>query len=151
MTRGGFEIETTLEVARPPTDVFAFLADTRSFKAVDPALVELEPEGTLTTGMTGRFVHRRAGLPARTTWQVLVCEPPRRLSVGIRGMGYGMSEAADLEATPLGTRVRFVDRVWPTSLAGRVLVALSGGIMRRDLRARSSRLKAILEADTSQP
>jgi hypothetical protein len=39
-----------------------------------------------------------------------------------------------------------VDRVWPTSVAGRVLVALSGGIMRRDLRARSARLKALLEA-----
>jgi hypothetical protein len=70
---------------------------------------------------------------------------PGHLEVEIAGMGYGMTEAADLEASATGTRARFVDRVWPTSIAGRVLVALSGGIMRRDLRARAARLKAALE------
>ena len=95
--------------------------------------------------MTGRFLHRRIGLPARSTWHVTELDAPRRLRVEIRGMGYGMTEEADLEATPSGTRVRFVDRVWPTSLAGRVMVALSGGIIRRDLRARADRLKAVLE------
>ena len=95
--------------------------------------------------MTGRFLHRRIGLPARSTWHVTELDAPRRLRVEIRGMGYGMTEEADLEATPSGTRVRFVDRVWPTSLAGRVMVALSGGIMRRDLRERAARLKAVLD------
>ena len=86
---------------------------------------------------------------ARTTWRVTGFEPPGSLEVEIAGMGYGMTEAADLEATETGTRARFVDRVWPTSLAGRVLVALSGGIMRRDLRARAARLKALLEGGTA--
>jgi hypothetical protein len=143
--RGGFAIESTLELTRPPDEVFDYLADTRSFKEVDAALVEFEPQGRLEYGMTGRFLHRRNGLPARSTWHVIELDAPRRLSVEIRGMGYGMTEAADLEATPSGTRVRFVDRVWPTSLAGRVMVALSGGVMRRDLRARAERLRAILE------
>jgi uncharacterized protein YndB with AHSA1/START domain len=143
--RGGFAIESTLELTRPPDEVFDYLADTRSFKEVDAALVEFEPQGRLEYGMTGRFLHRRNGLPARSTWHVIELDAPRRLSVEIRGMGYGMTEAADLEATPSGTRVRFVDRVWPTSLAGRVMVALSGGVMRRDLRARAERLTAILE------
>jgi hypothetical protein len=57
-----------------------------------------------------------------------------------------MTETAELKAIPTGTRARFVDRVWPTTLPGRLLVALSGGIMRRDLRARAARLKALLEA-----
>ena len=143
--RGGFAIESTLELTRPPGEVFDCLADTRSFKEVDAALVEFGPQGRLQYGMTGRFLHRRNGLPARSTWQVIELDAPRRLSVEIRGMGYGMIEEADLEATPSGTRVRFVDRLWPTSFAGRVMVAVSGGIMRRDLRARADRLKAVLE------
>lgn len=143
--RGGFAIESALELTRRPDEVFAYLADTRSFKEVDAALIEFEPQGKLEHGMTGRFLHRRHGLPARSRWQVIELDAPRRLSVEIRGMGYGMTEEADIEASPAGTRVRFVDRVWPTSLAGRVMVALSGGIMRRDLRARAERLRALLE------
>ena len=143
--RGGFAIESTLDLRRPPDEVFDYLADTRSFKEVDAALIEFEPQGKLEAGMTGRFLHRRNGLPVRSTWQVIELAAPRRLSVEIRGMGYGMTEEADLEATPTGTRVRFVDRGWPTSLAGRVMVALSGGIVRRDLRARAERLRNVLE------
>ena len=143
--RGGFEIARSLDIDRPPGEVFDFLADTRSFKVLDHALVEFEPEGPLAIGMTGRFLHRRSGLPARSTWRVTEIDAPRRVSVAISGMGYGMTEEASLEATPAGTRVRFIDRVWPTSLAGRLMVALSGGIMRRDLRARAERLKAVLE------
>jgi hypothetical protein len=146
VTARGFEIETILEVGRPPGEVFDFLSDTASFKAVDPALVEFEPEGRMAIGMTGRFLHRRSGLPARSTWSVVELQPPRRLVVEIAGMGYGMTEAADLEETDTGTRARFIDRVWPTNLPGRLMVALSGGIMRRDLRARADRLKAILES-----
>ncbi len=147
MSASGLEIASELEIEREPAAVFALLADTSSFKAVDPALVELEPDGPLVVGMTGRFVHRRAGVPARSTWRVTELEPPRRLTVEIRGKGYAMTEAADLEPTSRGTRATFVDRVWPTSLPGRIFVALSGGIMRRDLHARAARLKAILEAE----
>ena len=144
--RSGFEIETSVDIARSTVDVFAFLASTRSFKAVDPALVEFEPEGDLRPGLTGTFLHRRGGLPARSTWLVVESDPPRRLAVEIRGMGYGMTEEAMLKPQGDGTRATFVDRVWPTSLPGRLLVALSGRIMRRDLRARSERLRKILEA-----
>ena len=149
--RGGFEIETVLEVGRSPREVFDYLADTASFKALDLALVEFEPDGRMTAGMTGRFLHRRGGLPARSTWSVEELDPPRRLLVEIAGMGYGMTESADLEATDGGTRIRFVDRVWPTTLPGRLMVALSGGIMRRDLRARADRLRSILESGVLPP
>lgn len=145
----GLIVETTLDLGRSPEEVFDYLADTRSFKAVDPALVEFAPEGRLEVGMAGRFLHRRGGLPARTKWHVRELDRPRHLLIEIRGMGYGMTEDVALEATATGTRARFVEHVWPTSLPGRVLVALSGGIMRRDLRARAERLATILDADVS--
>lgn len=80
----------------------------------------------------------------RTTYRVTDFRSPTRLEVAISGMGYAMTEAAELEAIPTGTRARFVDRVWPTTLPGRLLVALSGGIVRLDLRARAGRLAAAL-------
>lgn len=144
--RGGFELEFESDIARPPGDVFTLIADPASFKRVDPAMIDFGPPGPLAVGGTGWFKHRRGGMTARTTFTVTELDPPRRLVVEIAGVGYGMTEAAILEATPGGTHARFIDRVWPTSLPGRLLVALSSGIMRRDLRARADRLKAILEA-----
>lgn len=143
----GFEIESFLQVARPPEAVFDLLTDTAHFRRVDPALVDFGPAGRLTPGATGWFRHRRGGMTARTTWRVEALDAPRHLVVAIAGSGYGMTEAATLEAAEGGTRVRFVDRVWPTSLPGRLLVALSGGIMRRDLRDRAERLRRLLEED----
>jgi hypothetical protein len=147
---GGFELRHEVDVAREPGAVFGFLTSPEGLRAVDPALMEYGPPGPITAGGTGWFAHRRGRLVARTTWRVTAFEPPGRLEVEIAGMGYGMTETADLEATATGTRARFVDRVWPTTIPGRVLVALSGGIMRRDLRARAARLKALLEGPANQ-
>jgi Polyketide cyclase / dehydrase and lipid transport len=143
---GGFELDHDIEVAREPEAVFAFLTSEAGIRAVDPTLVDYGPPGPLREGATGWFRNRRGGVTARTTFRVTDFERPNRLEVAISGMGYAMTESAALEPTAAGTRARFVDRVWPTSLPGRILVALSGGIMRRDLRARAARLKALLEA-----
>lgn len=148
---GGFRIESTLDLQRPPADVFAFLADTANFRAVDPALVDYTPEGLLRPGLQGTMTHRRGPFRAPTTWKVTELDAPRSLVVEIHGMGYAMTEAATLEAFDGGTRATFVDRVWPTSLSGRLLVALSGGIMRRDLRARAQRLQGLLEGPEDPP
>ena len=145
MPEKGFSLSSELDIGRAPADVFDFLADIDSFRLVDPALVECEPTGRLTEGLSGRFTHRRAGMMARTTWRVTEFEPPTTLEVAIRGAGYEMTERANLEPMGTGARATFVDRVWPTSIPGRFLVALSGGIMRRDLRARAARLKELLE------
>lgn len=142
----GFELTFELEVARPPLEVFASLISPEGMRAVDPNLVDYGPSGPITAGGSGWFKHRRGPMTAKTTFRVTAFEAPTRLEVAISGMGYAMTESADLVATASGTRARFVDRVWPTSLAGRILVALSGGIMRRDLQARAGRLKALLEA-----
>ena len=142
----GFELTFELDVARPPGDVFALLVDPHHFRVLDPAMIDYGPPGPLTAASEGWFKHRRGGMTARTTFRVSEFDAPRRLEVAISGMGYAMTEAAELEAIPTGTRARFVDRVWPTTLPGRLLVALSGGIMRRDLRARAARLKQLLEA-----
>ena len=143
------EIRHEIEVARPPEAVFDFLVDTDSFAVVDRTLVSFEPSGVMRVGLLGTFVHRRRGMTARCTWEVTELERPSRIRVAIRGMGYEMDEIATLSATGSGTLATFVDVVRPTSLAGRFMVALSGGIMRRGLDQRARLLKAALEADVA--
>lgn len=149
--RRGFELALESDILRPPRDVFDLIADPASFKRIDPAMIDFGPPGPLAAGRTGWFRHRRGGMIARTTFSVIEFDPPHRLVVEIAGMGYGMTEAAILEASGDGTHATFIDRVWPTSLLGRVMVALSGGIMRRDLRARAERLRSILEPGGGEP
>lgn len=148
MPEVGFELSFDLDVARRPEDVFAYLVDASHFKDLDDALVDYGPPDDLHAGSTGWFRHRRGGMTANTTFTVTAFDAPRHLTVAIAGMGYEMTEAATLVSTPSGTRATFVDRVWPTSLAGRLLVALSGGIMRRDLAKRAALLAAALERPT---
>jgi hypothetical protein len=143
----GFSLSSELEVARSPEDVFAFLADIDSFRVVDPASSMFRQAVDWPRASPARSRTAVAAW-ARTTWRVTEFAPPSVLEVAIRGAGYEMTERAELAGVGTGTRATFVDRVWPTSLAGRMLVALSGGIMRRDLRARAGRLKAILEGET---
>jgi hypothetical protein len=139
------DIRHEVDVARPPEDVFDFLVDTDSFRVIDRALVSFEPDGLMYVGLRGRFVHRRGGMTARSTWEVLELVRPSRIRVAVRGLGYEMDEVATLSALGSGTRVSFADVVHPTTRAGKVMVALSGGIMRRDLEQRSRLLKDRLE------
>jgi len=142
----GFELSTELAVRTPIGRVFEFLTDTANFHALDDALVDFGPPGPLSAGRVGWFRHRRGVMTARTTWTVTALEAPTDISVEVRGMGYAMTETARLASTPTGTSVTLTERIWPTSLPGRLLVALSGGVMRRDLRARLERLRSALSA-----
>jgi hypothetical protein len=145
------QVRHEIEVARPPEVVFDFLIDTDSFPVVDRALVSYTPHGLMRVGLSGTFVHRRGGMTARTTWKVEELERPSHLRVAVRGMGYEMDEEATLVATDSGTHATFIDTVRPTSIPGRVMVALSTGIMRRDLNKRAALLKSTLEARARDP
>ena len=81
-----------------------------------------------------------------TAWENTRYEPGACLEMLIRGMGYELTETVDFAAIPTGTTVTVVDDLIPTSFVGRVMVAMSGGIIERDLTARLGRLKAMLEA-----
>ena len=91
-------------------DVFALLIDSDRFRLVDPALIDHAPPGPLAAGTEGWFKHRRGGMTARTTFRVTEFDSPQRLEVAISGMGYAMTEAAELTAIPTGTRARWLRR-----------------------------------------
>jgi uncharacterized protein YndB with AHSA1/START domain len=142
-------IQGHVTIAATPQDVFDALADPTTWFRIDPTLVDVTPRERLVLGMTGTMRNRRGpGLTATATWTTTELISGARLVQQLHGFGYELTEAVTLELDVLGTRMSVVDSLTPTSLAGRVMVSLSRGIMERDLHARFARLKALLE--TSQ-
>jgi hypothetical protein len=138
--------EHSLEVARPPAEVYAFLVDQDNWAALDPATLDITPRGEVHKGMTGTITRRVAGRRVKNDFVVTELEPDARLGMRLTGAGYALTETTSLEASPDGTRVTIVDVLEPTSLGGRLFVAVSGSFIRRDLKARSERLYSLLGA-----
>jgi carbon monoxide dehydrogenase subunit G len=139
-------IEGEVHIQRAPREVFDFLGDTDRWAEIDAALVRSSVTGRAELGTRGKLIHRRPGTKVTTDFEVTGFEPPKRFEVTITGIGYELRETVLLEAVDEGTLVRVTDVLEPTSLVGRVLVAISGRTVRRDLEARRAKLKAVLEA-----
>lgn len=139
-------VEGTVRIGAPPERVFEYMVDPTHWVEYDPTLVEVTPSDRLRVGSSGIVRNRRApGMTAKASWRTTKLEPPVRVTQELRGMGYELTE--DVRLTPIasGTELHIVETLLPTSLVGRVFVAMSRGFMERDLRARSQRLKTVLE------
>ena len=140
-------IEGEVRIGRAPQAVFDFLADTDRWARIDQALVRSSVSGRVDLGTRGKLTHHRPGTKVTTEFEVTAFEPSKWFEVTITGVGYELRETVRLEAIDEGTLVRVRDVLEPTSLVGRVLVAISGRTVRRDLAARRASLKAVLESD----
>ena len=140
-------IEGTTHIAASPEQVFELLEDPTRWSEYDPTLVEATPRERLTVGATGIVRNRRMGVTAKATWTTTEFEPPVRVTQYTRGMGYELTESVQLTAVDGGTDMHVVITLLPTSLGGRAFVAMSRGIVERDLQARSQRLRALLERE----
>ena len=143
-------IETlSQDIAGPPERVYAVLIDQGAWAALDPPLVDFTPRGPLAVGMTGTLTRKVAGRRITDGWTILELEPGTRFAMKVTGAGYELIETITLEATAGGTRATTVDTYRHTSLGGRLLIAVSGPFIRRDLRKRYKRLTALVEGDGS--
>lgn len=144
-TRGNAVIaERSIDVGRPPTEVYEFLVDQDNWAALDPATLDVTPRGEVHEGMTGTVTRRVGGRRVKNGFLITALVPDSLVSMRITGPGYALTETTTLEAASEGTRVSIVDVLEPTSLGGRVFVAVSGPFIRRDLKARSERLRSLL-------
>ena len=136
----------SLHIARPPEHVYAFLIDQATWAAMDATLLDVTPRGSVAVGMAGTMTRRVAGRTVTDSWTVTELEPVTRVGMRLTGAGYQVVETIVLEGTAAGTHATIVDTLRHTSAGGRLLVALSGPFVRRDLRTRFGRLKALLES-----
>ena len=138
-------LSADVTIARPPDDVFAYLADSSNWTSIDETLMSIEPSEPLDLGSSGWSRSQRTGLKVRTEWEITAFEPTRRFEVLITGPGYTMRETMVFDAISAGTRAGITDELRPTSFTGRLLVALAKRPVKTSLHARKLRLKELVE------
>src|SRR5690242_6806994 len=138
------KVELTIEISRPPEDVFAYLSDVETLPRWQKSLLEARADGPFEQGT--RIVEKRSlfGRQAETELEVTALEPPRRLTLKtIRGP---VELEVDHQLEPNGTGTTL-----HVTAAGKAKGALrfAGPAVaagaRQELKGDLERLKALLE------
>lgn len=81
--RKGIHIETEIDIARPPRQVFDYVSTPALWHTWHPATVEVRdvPERPLTTGETMLELIAVAGRRDQALWTVLSCAPPQHWEI----------------------------------------------------------------------
>jgi uncharacterized membrane protein len=141
----GFEQE--IAIARPPAEVFAYLADLRHLPEWQGSVEEVRPEDDAPLRRGARFteVRKVAGRRVESTLEVEAHDPDRELTVRVVSGPVRGSIRHLLEPSGDGTQLRIVG-----TLAGGGLRGLAGPLLeraaRREAAADLRRLKQLLEA-----
>jgi uncharacterized protein YndB with AHSA1/START domain len=139
----GFEV--TVDVARPPADVFAYLTDVSKLPEWQATASETEIDGAVRQGARIRERRHFLGRDVRTELEVTAYEPPRRFDVCSRGGPVSFAIRHSLSPAPEGTRLRAEVDV----NVGRMMRIAAQGALKlaeREFRGDFARLKELLEA-----
>jgi carbon monoxide dehydrogenase subunit G len=137
--------EHSVEIARPPEDVFSFVTDTANYPRWQPSLVEIRPvtRGPLRVGSEATEVRRFLGREVETTWRCVEHEPSSRSAIESDDGPVPFRGTFLLE--PHGAGTRFTWTVETRGAAARVGGPLVGVATRRELEENTARLKELLE------
>ena len=138
----GFDL--TLEIARSPQDVFAYLTDVSKLPEWQSSAESAEADGPVRQGAHIRERRTFAGRDVRTNLEVVGYEQSSRFDVTSRGSPVSFEIRHRLEAHDGGTRLRVhvdvkVDAMMRVAAAGPLKLA------EREFRSDFERLKEILE------
>lgn len=140
-------ISTSIEIARPPEDVFAYLSDVRRHSEWQEGLVSATVETDGPVGVGSRVVHRRKlGLgTVPTTSEITAFEPPRL--VAFRGLDGPIRAEGTQRVEPVGegSRVSFEMEMRGNGL-GTLMLPLARRQASRQVAASHEKLKRILES-----
>ena len=135
----------SVEIRRPPEEVFAFVTDPAAYPRWQPSLVRVEPHapGPLRLGSEATEVRRFLGRELETTWTCVEYRPCTRSAIESAGGPVPFRGTFELEPSRAGTRF-----TWTVELSGpaaRLAGPLAGRATRRELEANTARLKRLLE------
>jgi uncharacterized protein YndB with AHSA1/START domain len=137
--------EVTVDVARPPADVFAYLTDVSKLPEWQATASDTQVDGAVRQGARIRERRHFLGRDVRTELEVTAYEPPRQFDVRSRSGPVSFAIRHALSPTPDGTRLRAEVDVQ----LGRMMRFAAQGPLRiaeREFRSDFSRLKELLEA-----
>ena len=101
-------IESSIDIARPPDEVFAYVADPSRFAEWQHDVVRVDVESVLPPGLGARFTTTRriGGVERMMTQEVTELRPP--VSWAVHGVDGPIRPSARVTVTPLdgGTRSR---------------------------------------------
>ena len=128
--------EHEIVVARPPADVFAYLADLRNLPTWQSSLVEVRPHDDSADGTGSRFTEVRsvAGRRIESTAEVAAYEPERELTLRVVSGPFPATVRHLLAPAPEGTRLRVEFEVQVKGM-----LAFAGGMIERQARRQAER------------
>jgi carbon monoxide dehydrogenase subunit G len=137
-------VEFTIEIARPPAEVFEYLADLEKLPEWQESAIESRVDGSLAKGSRITECRRLFGRDVETALEVTAYEPPARLT--LRSLDGPVRFTVDhrLEEAGGATLLHFAGEAKPGGilrLAGPVVESKARQEFRRDF----DRLKEILE------
>lgn len=137
--------EHTVEIGRPPAEVFAFITDPARYSSWQPSLVAVRPHqpGTLRVGSEATEVRRFLGQELETVWTCVEHEPDTRSAIECDNGPVPFRGTFTLEPAGKGTRFTWTVETW--GAGARLGGPLVGRTTRRELAANSGRLKELLE------
>ena len=137
--------EHSVEIARPPEEVFAFVTETANYPRWQPSLVEIRPvtRGPLRLGSEAIEVRRFLGREVETSWRCVEHKPGSRTAIEADDGPVPFRGTFVIER--LGDGTRFTWTVETRGAAARVGGPLVGRATRRELEENTARLKELLE------
>jgi uncharacterized protein YndB with AHSA1/START domain len=137
----------SVEIGRPPEEVFAFLTDPAAYPRWQPSLVSVEPHrpGPLRLGSEATEVRRFLGREMETTWTCVEHEPCTRTAIECPDGPVPFRGTFELEAAGGGTLFTWTVETW--GAAARLGGPLAALATKRELAANAGRLKQLLEEE----
>jgi carbon monoxide dehydrogenase subunit G len=141
-----FTKTTEVQIARPPDEVFAFVADARNRPLWDESVdtEELTSPEPIGVGSTVRTRLRSMGRDYVLTWKIAEHEPPRRQTIEGTSGPFATTLEYRLRPQSGGTLVEFSVTGRPTGML-RLLQPLIARNTQKNLERSFPRLKQVLE------
>jgi uncharacterized protein YndB with AHSA1/START domain len=143
------KIESSVTIARPPDDVWDFIADMRNDPSWCPKVASVEQLEGVGPGPGARYrvLHspRPRKPPVELSVDVVEFDPPRRMALREEDDDAVFNVLYELEPADAGTRLSQIDEIdWKISL---LLYPIARAMVSRDLGRQFTALKRTLEAN----
>jgi carbon monoxide dehydrogenase subunit G len=138
--------EYSIEIDRPPSEVFAYITDTDRVSEWQSGVVEAQWQGEKVQGSRIREVRKLLGRRMESELEVTKYEPERRFDLRSVSGPFPFSVAQVLEPRDGGTRVVLVGEGEPGGFF-KLAESIVGRVAQRQLKNDFETLKDILESD----
>lgn len=147
------QCEHTIDIARAPAEVFAFIDDSRRMPEWITSCVAVEQTSPAPrrVGSTLHYTFKQCARPGTMDGTVTEYQPPRRLAMRFGDSGFTVTVAFRVEPAGGGARVTQSLQIEPRTFFGRLMTPLIRAGTRRQVAGDNAKLKALLSPAPAPP